>query len=456
MLSINKNIPDNHVCIIGLGYVGLTLATVMAGLGFAVTGIEKQADVLNKLKKNEPHFFEPSLKGRLKKEIENKRIHFFQEIPKNLTATVFIITVGTPLGDDGLATMEHIKNVSTQVSKVIKDGDIVILRSTVKVGTTRKIVVPILKKSGMSFDVAFCPERTLEGRALIELRQLPQIVGGITIASTVRASHLFQFITPTVVRVSDLETAEMVKLIDNTNRDIMFGYANEVARGCDAIGISALEVIQAGKLGYARTNLPLPGPVGGPCLEKDPYIFSQGLEELGITPEITIAARKVNERQPSEISAYLKKLTEKKQKFSKNPKILLLGLAFKGQPVTDDLRGTMARPILTALKSNFRQGYFCGYDPVVNKKNILNLGLEPFSTIELAMTGANLVLILNNHPDFMSMPIEALSEVLDKPAMIYDLWNQFSSDGISLASGVSYISLGNHGKGQKDWENNYG
>ena len=143
------------------------------------------------------------------------------------------------------------------------------MRSTVKIGTTRNLVHPVLEASGKRFDLAFCPERTVEGQALEELRWLPQIVGGETLDVTVRAGQLFQFLTPTVVRVSSVETAEMVKLVDNSQRDVHFAYSNEVARVCDVIGISAAEVIQAGKRGYPRTNLPMPGPVGGPCLEKD-------------------------------------------------------------------------------------------------------------------------------------------------------------------------------------------
>ena len=126
---------------------------------------------------------------------------------------------GTPLGPDGHIRIEYIEGVGRQVAGHLKKGDLVVMRSTVKIGTTRKLIYPILKKAGVAFDLAFCPERTLEGKALIELRQLPQIVGGMTLAGAIRASQLFQFLTPTVIRVSDVETAEMIKLIDNTNRE---------------------------------------------------------------------------------------------------------------------------------------------------------------------------------------------------------------------------------------------
>ena len=287
-----NNFRDRDVCILGLGYVGLTLAVVMADVGFRVTGVEIRQDICDLVKQGHAHFHEPGLEEKLRRVVQNGSLICENRVPANYHGTVFIITVGTPLDDNGLTRMDMIENVATEVSRNIKNGDLVIMRSTVKLGTTRKNILPILKQSKSSFDIAFCPERTLEGRALLELRQLPQIVGGIDNQATLRAAQIFQNLTPTVVKVSNIETAEMIKLVDNAQRDVAFAYANEVARGCDAIGISAAEVIISGKLGYPRTNLPMPGPVGGPCLEKDSYILAESLDEYGILPEITLAARK--------------------------------------------------------------------------------------------------------------------------------------------------------------------
>lgn len=446
MSGIKDNFRDHSACIIGMGYVGLTLATVMAGSGFHVTGVEIRPDVLALLCSGKSHFFEPGLDGRLKQAILDGRMEFFREIPTDCSATVFIITVGTPLGVDGRSRMDMIATAAGQVAKVLKPGDLIILRSTVKVGTTRRVVLPLLQDTGLDFDLAFCPERTLEGKALIELRQLPQIVGGLNLASTIRASQIFQFLTPTVVRVSDVETAELIKLIDNANRDIMFAYANEVARGCDALGISAVEVIQAGKLGYPRTNLPMPGLVGGPCLEKDPYILAEGLKEFGIVPEITLTARRINEQQPAEVVSYLTALLSGVTEFPAKPVIALLGFAFKGQPVTDDLRGSMARPVLSALRRHFPNANFRGYDAAVTQSEISRFGVTPCSSIDEAMAGSSLVLILNNHPAFAAMPVELLSGTLARPGLIFDFWNNFNANELSLAQGVGYMALGSRGR----------
>ncbi len=445
---LKNDFRDHSVCIMGLGYVGLTLATAMAGVGFDVLGVEIRDDILEKIKQGQPHFFEPGLEDRLSNLIKKGRIQFSKIIPENWGGTVFIITVGTPLGSDGKIRIDYIEGVSRQVGEHLKEGDMVVMRSTVKIGTTRHRVFPILKKAGVDFDLAFCPERTLEGRALIELRQLPQIVGGMTLAAAIRASQLFQFLTPTVIRVSDLETAEMIKLIDNTNRDIMFAYANEVARACDSVGISAIEVIQMGKQGYPRTNIPVPGLVGGPCLEKDPYILAECIREQGLEMEMTLAARKINERQPLEIVEYLKQQTSTIKGFPEKPDIAMLGLAFKGQPSTDDLRGTMARPIFLALQKHFPSANFRGYDAVVSADNIKLFGLKPCRTLEEALNGVNIAVILNNHMEFVMMPLETLFEKMARPSFIYDIWNSFDARDLNIPKGCGYVALGSHGLGR--------
>ena len=445
---LKNNFRDHSVCIIGLGYVGLTLATVMAGVGFHVLGVEIRDDVLEKIKKGQPHFYEPGLADRLSNLIKQGRIQFSKIIPENWDGTVFIITVGTPLGPDGHIRIEYIEGVGRQVAGNLKKGDLVVMRSTVKIGTTRKLIHPILKKAGVAFDLAFCPERTLEGKALIELRQLPQIVGGMTLAGAIRASQLFQFLTPTVIRVSDVETAEMIKLIDNTNRDIMFAYANEVARACDAIGISAMEVIQMGKLGYPRTNIPVPGLVGGPCLEKDPYILAESVRGPGLEMEMTLAARKINERQALEIVDYIKQQTDRIKGFPEKPEIAMLGLAFKGQPSTDDLRGTMARPIFAALQQHFPGATFRGYDAVVSGDEIERFGLKPCTTVEEALAGVNVAVISNNHVEFVMMPLETLFEKMARPSFVYDVWNSFDARELNIPEGCGYVALGSHGLGR--------
>ena len=364
---------DNKVCVLGLGYVGLTLAAVMADVGYEVTGVEIRKPVVDMTMRAEPHFHEPGLGQMLKRVVAAGRLNCVTRIPENCDAGIFIVTVGTPLAADGKARLDMVENVAREVAKNINDGGLVIMRSTVKLGTTQNLVIPILKESGKRTQIAFCPERTIEGHALRELRSLPQIVGADDTETAMRAAQIYSFLTPTVVRVSSLRTAEMIKLVDNVQRDVHFAFANEVAAMCDAVGVGAAEVIQAGKLGYPRTNLPMPGPVGGPCLSKDPYIFAEGLAAFGAVPSITMAARKTNEDLHTNIPKLLIELSRKWKDFPADPVITLAGLAFKGRPATDDLRGTTAKPIFEELKKAFPSAHFRGFDKVVPPEEIPQL-----------------------------------------------------------------------------------
>ena len=446
MTSIPSDVRDRRICIVGLGYVGLTLATVMAEVGFEVTGVEIRPDVVEMLRKGVPHFFEPSLADRLSRVVAEGRLTVSESLDGEYQGDVFIITVGTPLDENGRIRLDMIEHATGEVANVLTGGELVILRSTVRFGTTAQIVQPILKASEKSFDLAFCPERTLQGQALTELRTLPQIVGGNSHSATVRSAQLFQLVTPTVVRVSDMETAEMIKLVDNAHRDVQFAYSNEVARLCDAVGISAAEVITTGKLGYQRTNLPMPGLVGGPCLEKDPHILAQGMEPFGVDAELTVAARRLNERQPREVVAQIGELTANITGFPNDPRIALLGIAFKGRPETDDLRGTMARPVFDALREQFPAATFVGYDAVVPENEIRSFGVEPKASLEEAFEGAHLVVIVNNHPIFAAMAVEDLAQELATPALIYDFWNTFAATELRLPHTVGYIALGSRGR----------
>jgi nucleotide sugar dehydrogenase len=443
-MIVPEGYPDRNVCIVGLGYVGLTLAATMANIGFRVHGVEIRDDVVKQLRSGQPHFHEPGLEDLLGRVIEGGSLAIHSSISPDFEANVFIITVGTPLGPNGRSRLDMIEHAAGEVAVAMRRGALVIMRSTMKLGTTRKVVLPILDRRGIPYDIAFCPERTLEGVALQELRSLPQIVGGGDLSACVRAAQLFQFITPTTVRVHDLETAEMIKLVDNSQRDVHFAFSNEVARMCDAIGISAVDVITAGKLGYPRTNLAMPGPVGGPCLEKDPYILAEGLEPLGMTPEIALAARRLNERQPQEAAAAVQEVIKRMPGFPARPVAAVLGLAFKGRPATDDVRGTMARPILAALRSRFDAVEWRGYDAVVAPATLGEFDLSPCASIEAAMRGAHLVVIANNHPAFSAMPLESLSVGLGQPALIYDFWNHFEARSLRLPGGRAYMALGNH------------
>lgn len=444
MSNINKIFPDSVVSILGLGYVGLTLGVAMADAGFKVHGVEVRDSILDSLRESKAHFWERDLDETLKKVVESGNFSFSKSYKTVPSSDVYIITVGTPLDESGQVRLDMIQNATHQIAENFKDGALVILRSTVRIGTARKVVKPILDRTAVSYELAVCPERTLEGNAMNELKQLPQIIGAETEGTLFRASHLFSRLTPTTVRVDKWETAELIKLVDNTYRDVTFGFANEVARICDAIGVSSSQVIQAGKLGYPRTNVAWPGPVGGPCLEKDPHILAQSAEMYGVSLDVTVASRRVNERQPVEtVESIAKFLLSKGVDNSQTLKICILGLAFKGIPATNDLRGTVAKSIMLSLKQSFPHSRFFGFDPHVSDQDILDFGLEPASSIEEVFASSNLVIIANNNERFKSLKIDALSRSMQHNALVYDYWGLFVGKNLAMQNKVTYMALGN-------------
>jgi len=444
-----KGFADGEICIVGLGYVGLTLAAAMADSGFRVHGLEKQEAVLNSLKKGMPHFWEQGLEYTMRRVLNQKRMSVSRELDPSVSATVYIITVGTPLGPDGKARLDMVGSAAKQVAAHMQDGALVILRSTVRLGTARNVVRPILEASGKRFELAVCPERTLEGRALTELRELPQIIGSDLPETTMRAAQIFLILTPTILRVPRFETAELIKLVDNTYRDVRFAFGNEVARICSAVGIDASEVIRAGKLGYPRTNVAWPGPVGGPCLEKDPHILAESVRDYGIEIDITTAARMVNERLPCEAAATIRDLADGLGGFPEQPTISLLGWAFKGEPATSDLRGTMAIPIFEAVRKAFPNASFRGFDELVPQFQIAKLGVTPVDNLADAFADADIAIIMNNHKALTTMPIATLMNRMRAPAFVYDFWNIFSNVSLNLPKGRAYLALG--GSQQANW-----
>ena len=427
---------------VGLGYVGLTLATVLAEVGIEVHGLELREDVVDLVNAGRPHFSESGLEDALGRAVSSGRLKAHRRLEGIEPFDIYIITVGTPLGGDGEARLDMISAASREVAEHMDDGAMVVLRSTVKVGTTRRVVTPLLESAKKRFEIAMCPERTLEGRALIELRELPQIVGADDEATRVRAAAFFSRLTRTTVDVGSLETAEVVKLVDNTYRDVRFAFANEVARACEAFGVSAHQVIAAGKLGYPRTDVPIPGLVGGPCLEKDPHILLQSARSQGIDLEIARSARLVNERQPIETVATIATELERRS-FTSRPRIAVLGLAFKGVPATDDLRGSMALRVIGEIRSQVPFADIAVFDPIIRPERLQEAvpDVSVAGDVLEAVRGAAAAIIANNHPHFADFPPTVLRAEMAAGAFVYDYWNLFSHLQ-ARATDPDYLAVG--------------
>jgi UDP-N-acetyl-D-mannosaminuronic acid dehydrogenase len=439
-MLVPNTYSDRLICVIGLGYVGMTLAAAMCDAGFKVHGVERDPRVLKCLGEGRAQFLETGLDATLARHVASGALTCADALEPSDTSTVFIVTVGTPVTPAKKTNLQAIQVVAEALGSVLKPNDMVILRSTVRVGVTRGVVKPVLDRAGVPYDLAFCPERTLEGRALEELRTLPQIVGGLTEAATLRARQIFGFLTPTVLTVDNLETAEIIKLVNNTQRDYMFAFANEVAEVCDKIGVSAQTVIRAGSVGYPRALPIYPGPVGGPCLEKDPYILAEGAKLHGAEVRLALEARRFNEALPGRSAALLAEYFES---IGTRPrKVVVFGLAFKGRPETSDLRGSMAYPLIAELRSRFADAEIGGFDPSVDPQEARSFDVTIFNDAAEAAKGADILFFQTNNPQFQKLDFDVLRALMKRGGLIYDYWDQFGIQLEKPVNDVRFAKLG--------------
>jgi UDP-N-acetyl-D-mannosaminuronic acid dehydrogenase len=430
---------DRVIAVIGLGYVGLTLAIVLADSGLKVVGLERQKNIVDLLSQGTSHFKEKGMERPLARLINSNKISVTKKLSEISSATAYIITVGTPLDDIGKINLDNIKSATEQVAEIMPENSLVILRSTVKIGTSRNIVKPILDASGKNYQLSVCPERTLEGNAINELRHLPQIIGGFDANASTRAASIFGKITKKTITVSTPETAETIKLVDNTYRDVFFAFSNEVAKLCNGMtGVDANEVINMGSVDYDRTNVAQPGLVGGPCLSKDPHIFSNSAENFGLSLDITKAARTINESMPSDAVSYILKTLNT----TKLLEITIAGMAFKGKPETDDLRGSMS---LEVLKEFRRQRPSCKiklFDPLIGKAALESHSEFVFSDFHSSIKGSDAIVICNNHEFFGNLDLKSIVGENTNMKIIYDFWNHFSFLNSKERKELSYVTYG--------------
>lgn len=441
-----------RVCLVGLGYVGLTLAVALCETGHDVIGVERSASVRDTLRAGRAPFQEPGIDALITRHVGDGRLKVEDCVASGASVTTFIVAVGTPLSGAGSADLQHLTAAVESIAAALKHGDMVIIRSTVPVGTTRTLAKRMLDERGVDYDLAFCPERTIEGRALEELTLLPQIVAGISERSAQRAAALFGSMAPRTIVIDPIDAAEIAKLVSNSYRSLMFAFSNEVAELCETLGVSAPDVIDAACADYSRCNIPRPGPVGGPCLDKDVTLLAEGLAPLGYAPKVSLEGRDLHRALPPRSVAQIVQAVGKLAlPDMASAKISLLGIAYKGEPETNDLRGTLAGPILEALREHWPTARYCGFDPVVDM-DAATFGLEPCASLDEAFDGASLVIIQTNHRLFAAMPLERLAARMSSPGLIYDYWNSFGRSTVRLPAERYYAGYGTLNARLAEWQ----
>jgi UDP-N-acetyl-D-mannosaminuronic acid dehydrogenase len=338
------NLKYKHVCVLGLGYIGLPIASTLAARGVKVTGMDVNPTIVAKLQMGELHIYEPGLKTLVEQALESGLLTVADQV---VPADAFIIAVPTPILFDKRANLEAVKSAAASIVPHLKKGNLVMLESTSPPRTTVDIVAPILEgsglKAGQDFLLAYTPERVLPGKIIQELTSNPRVIGGVDIASTKAGVALYKtFVTGEIIQ-TDATTAEMVKLMENTTRDVNIAIANEFARLADKLGVDVWEAISIANR-HPRINILRPGPgVGGHCISVDPWFLVEAAPEL---TTLIRTAREVNDGQPD----YTFCMIEQKLGSLLGKHVAILGLAFK--PNVDDLRESPAIEIARL----FREG----------------------------------------------------------------------------------------------------
>ncbi|HZV96998.1 MAG TPA: nucleotide sugar dehydrogenase [Candidatus Nitrosocosmicus sp.] len=425
------------VGVIGLGYVGLTLAVSLARKGFTVHGVDTAPAVLDALRARRAHLFEPGVEEAVR-ELMGDRLHAGPALPER-GVDAAVLCVSTPVNEGSHAPeLENLRRAARHVAERCGPDTLVVVRSTVPVGGTRAVVLPELAARWPRPRLAFAPERTIQGQALRELTELPQVVGGVDAASRDAAGELFGRLTSSIVPVGSLEAAELVKLANNCHTDLIYSYGNEIALLAERWGVDPLEVIRAANLDYPRPDLAKPGFVGGACLTKDPYILLSAANSVGHEPWLVGRARALNEHLPVLVADRLVHLIRSARGTAEGARLCVLGWAYKGWPPTDDMRGAPVIPMLPLFRA---AGIALrGHDFLVGPAVIRALGAEPV-TPEAGFDGADAVLVTMNHPEYAKLDLPTLLTRLRRPAVLFDSWRILDEEAVRSA-GVRYAGIG--------------
>ena len=355
-------ISSKRVCVIGLGYIGLPTAALLANSGHKVVGVDTCKNVVDTINRGEIHIVETGLAAFVSSAVQSGNLIAASD-PSS--ADIFIIAVPTPFhpsssGSIPLPNIEYIIQATRSIAPHITDGSLVILESTSPVGTTAKMQQvlkeerPDLLQNGNNVYFAHCPERVLPGRIMIELVENDRIIGGLNSEASTIAVEFYRTFVEGKLLITDAKTAEMAKLTENAARDVGIAFANELSMICDDEGIHVRELISLANH-HPRVNILQPGTgVGGHCIAVDPWFIASRNPE---NSPLIQTARRINLKKTEwVIDKILLKVADLTKKLGKIPSVALCGLAFK--PDIDDLRESPAKHVAMELKQNHKAKWF--------------------------------------------------------------------------------------------------
>lgn len=425
-----------RICVIGLGYIGLPTAVMLADHGHAVIGVDVNPHVVAILNRGDIHLEEPGLGERFSAVVARGT---FLARTEPEAADVFIVAVPTPnLNDEHRSCdLSYVLSATRSIVPFLMPGNTVIIESTVAPRSTSDEVRPILEAAGFTIGqdlyLAHCPERVLPGRILQELVENNRIIGGITPACSEAAARVYRTFVKGELLLTEAKTAEMAKCMENTFRDVNIALANELAKICVELDIDSLEVIRLANK-HPRVNIHQPGPgVGGHCLAVDPYFISA---KAPGTARLIRLARDINSGMPDYVAEQVRALLAGID----HPVIAVLGAAYKGN--TDDTRESPALEVIAHLRQ--WGGTVRVHDPHVHQAG--------FVSLEEAVTGAHIVVVLADHSEFRHLDHNIIAARMARP-LLFDLKGCVSQQP---DSGLHIVHYGNLSTARKDSLNKAG
>lgn len=424
-----------RVGILGAGFVGITLAAHLCAMKKSkVVLMENNLNKLRSIEMGEYGVWEPGLDQILRAAFKDQICQVTSSFEFE-TLDVLFVTVGTPLPKDS-SQVEHSELIQavTKSSQALKKGGIMYLRSTVSIGTTETIETMLAEIGRDDISLYFAPERTAEGVALRELRELPQILGAAMGSSLAKG---VKFLSEQGFRVFEAENsreAEFVKLACNTWRDLTFAFANELAIIGQIENVNSRNVISLANKDYSRSNIPFPGPSGGPCLTKDGFILASSHDQTISGISVVIAARLINQSVNFTILEKIK--TEIRRR--NNAKVVIAGIAFKGYPRTNDVRDGLGEFLLESLVSSDLEAAIHVWDPYVatplvyKGKRVQNEFFDGTTT--------DILIIANNSKEFENPEFISECSNLPKESIIIDCWQVIDKDLMIRAQRATFGS----------------
>lgn len=435
------------VAVVGSGYIGSVIAAVLAARGCSVDAIDVNERLVAALARGECPIKEPGLPDLIAQGAAAGRLRFTSDFAAIAGADVVLLTVGTPLAEDYSPDLSHVEAAADAIAAHVRDGQLVMVKSTVPPGVTRDVVAARLRRAA-EVAVAFSPERLAEGVAIGELQSLPIVVGGIDARSTAAAAAFWREVLDVeVIEVSTPEAAEMVKLADNLWIDLNVALAHDLAKLCDVLPypLDVLEVIAGAnslKKGQHHVNILTPSNgVGGYCLTKDPWFVhslgrSRGVELL--TPQ---TSRAVNSGMPAYCADRIASWAAETGRTPGALRLAVMGLSFKTN--SGDVRLTPVVPLLEALRE---RGFasLTIHDPMVHEEEATDLGIALEPSFEAALEGADGALFLVGHEPFKDFPPARIAELLAPGGLIFDGRMYFDTTAIRTFrdAGLTYKGIG--------------